>query len=76
MYKQVSNSTLYIQRSPTISININFKEFSDVDRAAFTILLLSLALVVAHVYLLPPTPEKSEKFIHVEMVGGYCRWNF
>ena len=33
---------------------------------------LSLAWEIAYVYLLPPTPEKFQKFVHIEALGKNC----
>ena len=58
---------------PSCSIWTNFSNFSGVGGALPPqSTSLSLAWEIAYVYLLPPTPEKFQKFVHIEALGKNC----
>ena len=51
----------------------NFSNFSGVGGALPPqSTSLCLAWEIAYVYLLPPTPEKFQKFVHIEVLGKNC----
>ena len=62
-----------LQFLPRASIWTNFSNFSGVGGSLPPqSTSLSLAWEIAYVYLLPPTPEKFQKFVHIEALGKNC----